>query len=219
DQEAPIRSGSGGLDLARWLGSADNPLTARVMVNRLWQHHFGDGIVRTPSNFGVLGERPTHPELLDFLAARFVESGWSIKAMHRLIMLSAAWQQSSRAAPETFKADPENRLFGRMNRRRLEAEAVHDALLAAAGRLRVRPEGPAEADPMTPRRMLYIKTTRTNRSGMGPLFDAADAAIHVERRTVSTIAPQALFLMNDTWIGDTAAQVTARPEIAGETDI
>ena len=218
NEQPPIRSGSGRLELARWLASADNPLPARVMVNRLWQHHFGEGIVRTPSNFGALGARPTHPELLDLLAARFVESGWSIKAMHRLVMLSAAWQQSSRCSPESLKADPENRLFGRMNRRRPEAEAIHDALLAAAGRLNVRPGGPAEADPLSPRRMLYIKTTRTTRSGMGPLFDAADAAMHVERRTVSTIAPQALFLLNDTWIGDVAGQVAARSEITGETD-
>jgi hypothetical protein len=218
NDQPPIRSGSGRLELAQWLGSAENPLAARVMVNRLWQHHFGEGIVRTPSNFGVLGERPTHPELLDFLAARFVESGWSIKAMHRLMMLSAAYQQSSRSGAASFKADPENRLFGRMNRRRPEAEAIHDALLALCGRLDARPGGPAESDPKTSRRMLYIKTTRTSRSGLGPLFDAADAAIHVERRTVSTIAPQALFLMNDSWIGDAAGQVIARPEIAGETD-
>jgi len=213
-----ICSGSGRMELARWLGSVDNPLTARVLVNRLWQHHFGEGIVRTPSNFGALGERPTHPEMLDFLSARFVESGWSIKAMHWLMMLSSTYQQSSRAGAQSLKADPENRLLGRMNRQRLEAEAIHDALLAVAGRLDARPGGPAETNPMSSRRMLYIKATRSNRSGLGPLFDAADAAMHVERRTVSTVAPQALYLMNDPWIADAARQLTERPDIAAETD-
>lgn len=213
-----VRSGSGRLELARWLGSADNPLTARVLVNRLWQHHFGEGIVRTPSNFGVLGERPTHPELLDYLAGRFVDSGWSIKAMHRLMMLSAAYQQSSRTSPQSLKADPENRLLGRMIRQRPEAEAIHDALLAVGGRLDPKLGGPAESNPKSSRRMLYTKTSRTNRSGLGPLFDAANAAMHVERRTVSTVAPQALHLMNDPWITDTARQVTERPEIAAQTE-
>jgi hypothetical protein len=207
------------LELARWLGSTENPLTARVLVNRLWQHHFGEGIVRTSSNFGVLGERPTHPELLDFLAARFVESGWSIKSMHRMIMRSATYQQSSRPSAASFNADPENRLLGRMNRRRLEVEAIRDALFAAAGRLDVRPGGPADSDAASSsRRMLYLKSSRTNRSGLGPLFDAADPAMHVERRTVSTVAPQALFLMNDPGIGDAARRITKRSEIAAEAD-
>jgi hypothetical protein len=190
-----------------------------VLVNRLWQHHFGEGIVRTPSNFGVLGEQPTHPELLDFLAARFVESGWSIKSMHRLMMLSATYQQSSRSVAHSLKADPENRLFGRMNRQRLEAEAIHDALLAVAGRLDTRLDGPADSDPMSARRMLYIKTSRTSASGLGPLFDAANAAMHVERRTASTVAPQALLLMNDPLVGDAAARIAKRPEIASQTDL
>ena len=124
-----------GCDWPDWLARPDNPLTARVMVNRIWQHHFGEGLVRTPNDFGERGERPTNPELLDWLAARFVESGWSVKAMHRLIMLSSAYQQSSRAGAQALAADPENRLFGRMNRRRLEAEAIRDSLLAVAGRL------------------------------------------------------------------------------------
>ena len=146
DEQPPITQGSGRLELARWIASPDHPLTARVMVNRLWQHHFGEGIVRTPSNFGKLGKPPTHPELLDFLARRFVASGWSIKAMHRAIMLSAAYQQSSHPTAESLRLDPENRLFGRMNRRRLEAEAIRDGLLAVAGRL-----DPAMGGPSYPR--------------------------------------------------------------------
>jgi hypothetical protein len=214
--EFVVSSGSGRLELARWLGSADNPLTARVMVNRIWQHHVGDGIVRTPSNFGALGERPTHPELLDFLAARFVESGWSIKAMHRLIMNSAAYQQSSVAGESALKVDPENQFIGRMNRRRLEAEAVHDALLTIANRLDTRPAGPADAESTSPRRMLYIKTTRSASPGFGPLFDAANPAMHVDRRAVSTVAPQALYLMNDPMLAEAARGMTQRLDVSGD---
>ncbi|MFO1094532.1 MAG: PSD1 and planctomycete cytochrome C domain-containing protein [Planctomycetaceae bacterium] len=211
-----VNEGSGRRELARWLGSPQNPLTARVLVNRLWQHHFGEGLVRTPSNFGALGERPTHAELLDFLAAQLVESGWSIKALHRLLMLSATYQQSSVAGEEILNADPENRLFGRQNRRRLEAEALHDALLAIADRLDSRAGGPADGEAASPRRMLYIKTTRNTAPGFGPLFDAANPAMHVERRAVSTVAPQALYLMNDPLITDTAKSVLGRSEVAGQ---
>jgi hypothetical protein len=154
DHQPPIREGSGRLQLARWLVTPDNPLTARVMVNRIWQHHFGQGIVRTPSNFGKQGERPTHPELLDYLAKRFVESGWSMKAMHRLIMLSAVYQQASEPLPGTRQADPDNRFFGRMNRQRLEAEAIRDNLLAVSGRLNSTMGGKATRDFNSLRRSL-----------------------------------------------------------------
>ncbi len=188
---------SGRLELARWIASSAHPLTARVMVNRIWQHHFGEGLVRTPGNFGKLGERPTHPELLDALARQFVDSGWSVKAMHRAMMLSAAYQQSSRGTRECMQADPDNRLFGRMNRRRLEAEPLRDALLVAAGRLDPAAGGPSVRDPMTPRRMLYLMSIRSDRATFGTLFDAADSAAQVDRRAVSTVAPQALYLMNN----------------------
>jgi hypothetical protein len=170
------------------------------MVNRIWQHHFGEGLVRTPSNFGKLGRPPTHPELLDWLARQFVQSGWSVKQMHRLIVLSATYQQSSEAAPETFRADPDNLLFGRMNRRRLEAEAIRDNVLAAAGRLDPKMGGPSVRDFAAPRRTLYLMTIRSDRSGFGPLFDAADSTALVDTRTVSTVAPQALFLLNNPFI-------------------
>ena len=147
-----------------WLAQPDNPLTARVMVNRIWQHHFGEGLVRTPNDFGNRGERPSNPELLDWLAARFVESGWSVKAMHRLIMLSSTYQQSSRADAGALARDPENRLFGRMNRRRLEAEAIRDSLLAVAGRLDAAMGGPSFADLAVPRRTLYLQSVRTGPS-------------------------------------------------------
>jgi hypothetical protein len=196
DKQNPITSGSGRLQLAEWLTRPDHPLTARVMVNRIWQYHFGEGIVRTPSNFGKLGERPSHPELLDYLADQFVRSGWSIKAMHRRIMLSATYRQASDADDATRKADPDNRLFGRMNRRRLEAEAIRDNLLSVAGRLDTKRGGPAVRDFNAPRRTLYLMTIRSDRSGFGPLFDSADSTAPVDKRTISTVAPQALFLLN-----------------------
>jgi hypothetical protein len=219
DNEKPITQGSGRLQLADWLTRPDHHLTARVLVNRLWQHHFGEGIVRTANNFGERGERPTHPDLLDYLAWRFVQSGWSIKAMHRLIMLSAVYQQSSQASSEVFAADPDNRLFGRMNRRRLGAEAVRDSLLAAAGRLDATQGGPAFQDIAVPRRTLYMMSVRTGEksSGFGALFDRPDPSSIVEKRGVSTVAPQALFMLNDPFVAAQAAALAER--IVRETPV
>jgi cytochrome c553 len=200
DKQPSITHGSGRLELARWIAGPAHPLTARVIVNRVWQHHFGEGIVRTPSNFGKLGERPTHPELLDWLATEFVRSGWSIKHMHRLMMLSAAYQQSSEPPAATLKADPDNRFFGRMNRRRLEAEAIRDNLLAVAGRLDGTMGGRAIRDFSGRRRTLYLLTVRSDRSGFRPLFDVADSTAPVDKRAVSTVAPQALFLLNHPFV-------------------
>ena len=205
-----ITSGSGRWALARWLASSENPLTARVLVNRLWQHHFGEGIVRTPSNFGRLGEPPTHPELLDWLARRFIESGWSVKAMHRLILGSAAYQQSSLASRDAMEKDPDNRLLGRQNRRRLEAEAFRDALLSTAGTLDPSRGGPADPDPGSRRRMIYLRVSRTSRSPFESLFDGADPTAHTDRRTVSTVAPQALFLLNHPFVLEQAAALARR---------
>jgi hypothetical protein len=206
DQPA-ITEGSGRLQLARWIARPDNPLTARVMVNRIWQHHFGEGLVRTPSNFGNLGERPTHPELLDWLAARFVETGWSMKAMHRLIMSSAAYQQSASAPPEVMDKDGDNRLFGRMNRRRLDAEQLRDSLLAVTGELVRQMGGVAVREIESPRRTLYVMTIRSDRSSFRDLFDGADATAIVDKRNVSTVAPQALFMMNHPFVHDRAAKL------------
>src|SRR6185369_14311152 len=127
--------GSGRLELARKIASPDNPLTARVMVNRIWQHHFGAGLVRTPSDFGTRGEPPTHPELLDYLAVRFMQSGWSLKTLHRMILTSAAYRQSSGDSEAGRKLDPENLLLWRMNRHRIEIESLRDSMLVAADRL------------------------------------------------------------------------------------
>jgi Protein of unknown function (DUF1553)/Protein of unknown function (DUF1549)/Planctomycete cytochrome C len=216
--QKPITSGSGRLQLAEWLTRPEHPLTARVMVNRIWQYHFGEGIVRTPSNFGKLGERPTHPELLDYLAHEFVLSGWSVKHMHRLIMLSATYQQGSEAEPETLKADPDNRLFGRVQRRRLEAEAVRDNLLAVSGKLDAKMGGPALRDFNAPRRTLYLMTIRSDRSGFGPLFDSADPTAPVDRRTITTVAPQALFLMNNPFVLEQTHALAKRITSAGEDE-
>ena len=196
DSDPPNLQGSGRTELARWIASSENPLTARVMVNRIWQHHFGEGIVRTPGNFGKLGEPPTNPGLLDYLARLFVQSGWSIKAMHRAIMLSAVYQQSSIPENDALRADPENRLFGRMNRQRLEAEELRDSLLAVAGRLETTMGGRATRDFNLPRRSLYLMTIRSDRSTFRELFDAADPTAINDKRVVSTVAPQALFLLN-----------------------
>jgi hypothetical protein len=218
ESQPTIRSGSGRLELARWIASPENPLTARVMVNRIWQHHFGAGLLRTPSNFGKLGDPATHPELLDWLARRFIALGWSIKAMHRQIMLSAAYQQSSRPTAELLRADPENRLFGRMNRQRLEAESLRDSLQAVGGRLDNRRGGSAD-DANSSRRMIYLKASRSDRSGFGAVFDAANASMHVEKRTASTTSPQALALMNGPEILDGLHQLVNQPDVAnGKTE-
>ncbi len=213
DRQERITKGSGRLQLADWLARPDNPLPARVMVNRIWQHHFGEGLVGSADNFGERGERPTHPELLDHLAGCFVESGWSVKAMHRLIMLSSAYQRSSRAEAALLSGDPDNRLFGRMNRRRLEAEAIRDSLFAVAGRLDATPGGPAFTDPAVPRRTLYLFSARTgaNTSDFGRLFDRADPGSIVAQRGQSVVAPQALFFLNDPLVSDLARSLAARP--------
>jgi hypothetical protein len=203
DERKPIERGSGRLELARWIASPGNPMTARVMVNRLWQFHFGEGIVRTPGNFGKLGTPPTHPELLDYLAHRFVESGWSLKTMHRLIMRSAAYQQGS-SNRECAKIDPENLWFSRVDRRRLDSEELRDALLAVSGGLDYSLGGPSTNDLASARRTLYLTMIRSDRSNYRMLFDAADPTAIVEKRTESTVAPQALFLLNHPFMAERA---------------
>ncbi len=205
-----ITSGSGRKELADWLTRPDHPLTARVIVNRVWQFHFGEGIVRTPSNFGKLGQPPTHPELLDYLARTFVADGWSLKKLHRRVLLSATYRQSAAADPKALAADPDDRLWGRYPPHRLEAEAVRDGLLAVAGKLDGTRGGPAVRDFNTPRRTLYLMTVRSDRTGFGPLFDVADSTAPVEKRTVSTVAPQALFLMNHPFVKAQAAAFADR---------
>jgi len=196
--------GSGRRELAEWLASTQQPLTARVIVNRIWQYHFGNGIVRTPNNFGKLGQPPSHPELLDYLAAQFVNNGWSIKSLHRAIMLSATYQQSSHPSPEAIERDPENVFLSHANRHRLEAEAIRDSLLACSGKLDPQVGGPSIRDFATPRRTLYTMTVRSDKSDFRTLFDAADPETPTDVRTQSTVAPQALFLMNHPFVVEQA---------------
>jgi Protein of unknown function (DUF1553)/Protein of unknown function (DUF1549)/Planctomycete cytochrome C len=210
EQSRLPKDASGRLELAKWIANATNPLTARVMANRIWAWHFGEGIVRTPSNFGKLGERPTHAELLDYLADEFVKSGWSIKHLHRLIMSSPTYQQSSAGDAETLKKDPDNRIVGRWAPRRLEAEAIRDTLLAAAGKLDTTPGGMSFTDISTPRRTVYLRTIRSDKSGYQALFDAADPETPTEKRNVSTVAPQALFLLNHPFVTEQARAFARR---------
>ncbi len=215
---------SGRLELADWIASKDNPLTARVMVNRIWQHHFSAGLVATPNDFGTRGQRPTHPELLDFLAAKFIADGWSIKAMHRLIVLSHAYQTSSQGDAALEKADPTNALCGRYPIRRLDAEAIRDAMLAVAGTLDRRPGGahpfpagkgysqhnPFSAVYETKRRSVYLMTQRIRRHPFLALFDGADTNASTPQRILTTVPTQALFLMNDPFVHEQAAAFAGR---------
>lgn len=189
--------------LANWLADESNPLTARVMVNRIWSHHFGRGIVRTPSDFGVHGEPPTHPELIDWLATEFMRQGWSMKKMHKLLLTSAAYQQSTIASPESLKADPDNRLFSRMNRRRLEGEIVRDSLLAISGRLNPKQGGPGVSKDAKDgrrvglRRSVYLFARRNLRNPFLEAFDLPDSNLSCPKRECSITASQALALLND----------------------
>jgi hypothetical protein len=198
DEPKPFEHGSGRLELAEAIATEANPLTARVMVNRIWKHHFGEGLVRTSSNFGSLGERPTHPDLLDYLAARFMASGWSIKALHREIMNSAAYQQSSGFDVAKAAVDPENRLLWRMNRRRLEVEAWRDAMLTVAGTLDRTIGGPsselAKAD--NRRRTMYGIVSRHRLDDLLRLFDFPDPNLTSDKRPETTVPQQQLFVLN-----------------------
>lgn len=223
--EKPFAKGSGRLELAEAIADPRNPLTARVMVNRLWQHHFGRGLVSTPSDFGKQGSPPSHPELLDWLASRFMESGWSVKAMHRLIMLSQAYQRSSSingldaAAEECLKAalqkDPENRLLWRMNPHRLGFEEARDAWLAAAGRLDLRVGGrpaPLFAGGNT-RRTLYALVDREALPDVMRTFDFANPDLSIPQRTETTVPQQALFAMNHPFVVSQVKALLQRPDL------
>jgi hypothetical protein len=227
------------MTLARWIASRDNPLTARVMVNRIWQHHFGHGIVRTPSDFGKNGEQPTHPELLDWLAVEFMESGWDIKAMHRLMLLSSTYRQSAEnGALRAGDGDPDNRLFARFQRRRVEAEAIRDSILHVSGRLNRAMGGPSvfpplpadladfarygrtgglmwepnERDEDARRRSIYIFQRRSLPLPMMAAFDAIVFSESCERRSSTTTPLQALSLMNGALLREEAEQLARRVE-------
>jgi Protein of unknown function (DUF1549)/Protein of unknown function (DUF1553)/Planctomycete cytochrome C len=212
-ESPPYSEGSGRSELARSVIATNNPLTARVIVNRVWGWHFGEPLVRTPSNFGTLGEKPTHPELLDWLAADFMEHGWSLKRLHRQIMLSSTWQMSSKFDKEKFILDGDNRLLWRMNPRKLEAEAWRDSLLAVTGELERNTGGPSsDAIWNSKRRTLYIKISRSGdifeSDDFLRLFDLPSPAATSEKRVTTTVPQQYLFMMN-------SAFMKARAEVLG----
>jgi hypothetical protein len=207
----PFR-GSGRLDLARALVTEGSPLSSRVIVNRVWKHHFGTGLVETPSDFGVQGERPSHPELLDDLSARFIARGWSLKWLHREIVLSAAYQQVSVPDAHSQSVDPANRLLWRMNRRRLEVEAWRDAMLATSGVLSGDVGGPPQelADVKNHRRTIYSTVKRRELSDMLRLHDAPDATVHSPARVPTTTPLQQLFVLNSPFMQQQSAMLVKR---------
>jgi hypothetical protein len=216
EDPAPFVRGSGRLELARTIASPENPLTARVLVNRVWERHFGRGLVATPSNFGKMGEPPSHPELLDYLASRFIASGWSIKELHRTIMLSATYQLAATNVAANANAnaaiDPENTLLWRGNRRRLEVEAWRDAMLAVSGELDSTVGGPSAeiSNPGNRRRTLYAAVSRHNLDGLLRLFDFPDPNITSDKRTVTTVPLQQLFVLNSPFMEHQSRALAAR---------
>jgi len=206
-------------ELARWLTKPENPLASRVIVNRVWQYHFGRGLVATASDFGRLGEKPSHPELLDWLASRFVKDGWSFKKLHRLILTSAVYRQSA-TAPASEKArlkDPENRWLWRMNTRRLDSEQIRDAILAATGELDLAMGGPS-VDTTKPRRTIYTKVTRNTRDPMLDVFDAPEGFASTAQRNVTTTPTQALLMFNSQTLLQRAKVMAARLPTEGLSD-
>ncbi len=212
DEPKPFKQGSGRLELARAIASKDNPLTARVIVNRLWAQHFGRGIVATPSNFGAMGERPSHPELLDWLAARLVEAGWSLKSLHREILLSAAYAQSNVASRRAREVDADNVYLSHANRRRLEIEPWRDAMLAVTGELDPKLGGPSSdlSSPDNRRRTLYAKISRHKLDGLLRQFDFPDPNLTSDRRTISTVPLQGLFVLNSDFMAKRAEALANR---------
>jgi hypothetical protein len=211
----PPQTGSGRLELARAIVAPGNPLPARVIVNRLWHHHFGAGLVRSPDDFGVMGQRPTHPELLDYLAGQLVREGWSLKQIHRLMLLSNTYRMSSRLQPDADRIDPEKKLLHRMAVRRLEGEAIRDAMLSVSGRMCDTMYGPSVMPHLTPfmtgrgrptiegpldgegRRSVYLAVRRNFLTPMFLAFDYPTPFTTIGRRSVSNVPAQALAMMNN----------------------
>ena len=231
----PEEKGSGRLELAGWISDPANPLTARVMVNRIWQHHFGKGIVQSPNDFGARGERPTHPELLDYMTARFQESGYSVKKLHKLIMLTRAYQTASGQSEKNATADPRNDYLWRFDRRRLDAEEIRDAMLAVSGGLDATMGGPQSFPPETKwkfsqhkpfvadsydttynsnRRGIYLMQQRIKKQPFFEIFDGADTNASTPKRASTVTSLQALAMMNSNFIYEQSDKFAAR--IAGE---
>ncbi len=217
---------SGRLEIAAWMTNPEHPLTARVIVNRIWLWHFGEGLVRSPDNFGMLGLRPTHPELLDWLAVDFVQSGWSLKRLHRKIMLSATYQMSTTFNEQAAAFDPDNKLLWRFNRKRLQAESIRDSILAAGGLLDLSMGGSilptknrayvtstANVDPVaykTNRRSVYMPVVRSALFDVFQAFDFAEPSVSSGQRQSTTVAPQALFMMNSQIVSEATRAMAAQ---------
>ncbi len=221
DDRVPFTDGSGRLELARAIANPENPLTARVFVNRVWAHHFGKPLVATPSDFGLRSDPPSHPELLDCLARRFMDDGWSIKNLHRMIVLSATYRQASLDRADGAAADPENRLLWKQNRRRLDFESMRDSLLAASGALDLAQGGPAIEmfnPPFMARRTLYGLVERQNLPSVFRSFDFATPDAHAPQRYETVVPQQALFLMNSPFVVEQARTFAARQELTACAD-
>jgi len=216
-EQVPFKQGSGRLELAEAIANPRNPLTARVMVNRIWLHHFGAGIVRTPSNFGKLGEAPTNAPLLDYLASRFVRNGWSIKKMHREIMLSRVYALSSAYSAAAAQVDPENKLFWRANLQRLDVESLRDSMLFVSGKLDAKIGGPAVPlhDEKNFRRTLYGAVSRAKPDEFLRLFDFPDPNETSEQRIGTNVPVQQLFFLNSQFVRAQAAFLSKRLDGAG----
>ena len=219
----PFVDGSGRLGLARAIASPENPLTARVMVNRIWHHHFGAGLVTTPSDFGARGELPTNPALLDFLARRFVDGAWSVKAIHRLILLSGTYQQRSDDRAEGFATDPQNHLLWRFPPQRVDFEALRDAVLAVAGDLDLTMGGRSielfAGGKSSPRRTVYGYVDRYDLDPTFRTFDFPNPDISAPLRPSTTVPQQALFLLNSPFLLDEAKHLASRPDLAALPDL
>jgi hypothetical protein len=230
---AEIAKGSGRKELASWISSPDNPLTARVIVNRVWLHLFGQGIVATPDNFGLSGQAPSHPALLDHLATRFVKEGWSVKKLIRHLMTSRVYALSTAHDAKNFETDPDNTLLWRMTPRRLDAESIRDAMLLTAGKLDLRPptgsavgafgEGyvvganTRTLDQVSPHRSVYLPVVRNLPMESLALFDMPPGSIVTGQRPQTTVPAQSLYLLNSPYVlkaAEFAAQrlLTERPK-------
>jgi mono/diheme cytochrome c family protein len=220
-QPLPFKEGSGRLELAQSIATESNPLTARVLVNRVWMHHFGEGFVRTPDDLGVQSEAPSHKELLDYLANFFIEQGWSMKKLHKAIMLSRVYQESSQTNAKFETMDPENRLLWRANIRRLDFESLRDSLLVISGKLdRTLGGKPVNLteEPYSYRRSVYGYIDRGNLPELMQNFDFSDPDMPNSKRSSTVVPQQALFLMNSSMSVDVARRVVARPEITSAAD-
>ncbi len=231
----PFTEGSGRLELAKAIASRDNPLTARVFVNRVWQHHFGQPIVRTPSDFGVRADAPTHPEMLDHLASYFMDHGWSVKKLHRYILLSSVYQQDSKSNAKGMQEDPTNQWLWRMNIQRLDFEEIRDSLLSYSGKLDLAMGGQpvnvgestgkrdkyasagSDAGVVNPyRRTVYAKVDRAGLPAMFSTFDFANPDMSAGERYLTTVPQQALFMMNSPFVIEQAKHIVSRKEFGGQ---